>query len=188
MFTDGQIRSVADLKRYLKENALSPENLAQRTSISNMTIRRLLARDGHTLIPPRYHAQLDRLLPRDPVVQGHLQALSVDLDSLFGHVRGLAAQNTRSVSALATETSKYLRSCSLKDSLRPLIQRIVQQARKQHPLASRSLALGALIYFLSPVDFIPDITAITGFLDDFAVLSLVDYWLEAKASLVKPHA
>ena len=40
-------------------------------------------------------------------------------------------------------------------------------------LKSKTLAIGALIYFISPIDLIPDHIPVIGYLDDLAVLSLV---------------
>ena len=38
-------------------------------------------------------------------------------------------------------------------------------------LAYKSIAIGALVYFISPVDAIPDIIPVTGFLDDAGVIT-----------------
>ena len=42
---------------------------------------------------------------------------------------------------------------------------------KEHPVKFGAIATGALIYFLSPVDAVPDVIPIVGFLDDAAVLA-----------------
>lgn len=41
------------------------------------------------------------------------------------------------------------------------------------PLRSKMLILGALLYFLSPIDLIPDLLGPIGFTDDIAVITMV---------------
>ncbi|PIT38789.1 YkvA family protein [Snodgrassella alvi] len=43
----------------------------------------------------------------------------------------------------------------------------------QTPLRSKMLILGALLYFLSPIDLIPDFLGPLGFTDDIAVIAMV---------------
>ncbi|MFZ2897809.1 MAG: YkvA family protein [Saprospiraceae bacterium] len=43
--------------------------------------------------------------------------------------------------------------------------------RKDTPSWAKNIILGSLAYFLSPLDFVPDLTPIFGFTDDFGVLS-----------------
>jgi len=42
--------------------------------------------------------------------------------------------------------------------------------KKETPAWAKTAILGALAYFLSPIDFIPDLTPLLGFTDDFAVM------------------
>jgi uncharacterized membrane protein YkvA (DUF1232 family) len=42
--------------------------------------------------------------------------------------------------------------------------------RKETPTWAKTAILGALAYFVSPIDFIPDLTPVLGFTDDFAVM------------------
>jgi len=42
--------------------------------------------------------------------------------------------------------------------------------RKETPAWAKAAILGAITYFLSPIDFIPDLTPILGFTDDLAIL------------------
>ncbi len=49
-----EIRTVEDLKTFLEKESLSPEALARRAPISNMTIRRLLQKPLASLIPKKY--------------------------------------------------------------------------------------------------------------------------------------
>jgi uncharacterized membrane protein YkvA (DUF1232 family) len=47
-------------------------------------------------------------------------------------------------------------------------------------MKSKAVAIGALIYFVSPIDLIPDHIAVVGYLDDFAVLSLAVNTIQAE--------
>jgi uncharacterized membrane protein YkvA (DUF1232 family) len=47
------------------------------------------------------------------------------------------------------------------------------------PLKSKMLILGALVYFLSPIDLIPDFLGPFGFTDDIAVITMVCRQLQA---------
>lgn len=44
--------------------------------------------------------------------------------------------------------------------------------RKETPTWARSVVLGALGYFLAPIDLIPDLTPFLGYTDDMGVLAL----------------
>lgn len=43
--------------------------------------------------------------------------------------------------------------------------------RKETPSWAKNIILGALAYFISPLDFVPDLTPIIGYTDDLGVLS-----------------
>ena len=43
---------------------------------------------------------------------------------------------------------------------------------KKIPLPAKTLAIGALGYFISPIDAIPDITPVVGYADDLGVIAL----------------
>ena len=45
----------------------------------------------------------------------------------------------------------------------------------------KAIIVGALLYFLNPLDFVPDLTPYLGFLDDIGVISLVFRYLENRA-------
>jgi uncharacterized membrane protein YkvA (DUF1232 family) len=54
------------------------------------------------------------------------------------------------------------------------------------PIKARAIAVGALIYFVSPIDLIPDTIPVIGYLDDLAVLSLaVNTLVQAEADSEK---
>ncbi len=186
-----RIRTVADLRKYLELNGLSPEGLAKITRISNMTIRRLLEKNPHTKIAEKYYAQFDRLTDNKTVSTENAKRLNVltgDMTSLFSYVSSLTKSRKEGVKTkkIISLSQSYLSGCNLASVLKAPIARL-SQAALRHPTATvRGLALGALIYFVTPLDFIPDITSLTGFLDDYAILSLVDLWIEAQAAIEVP--
>ena len=45
----------------------------------------------------------------------------------------------------------------------------------------KAILIGALIYFINPLDLIPDFTPIVGFTDDFGILMLVYRYLTNRA-------
>ncbi|MBN1409390.1 MAG: DUF1232 domain-containing protein [Spirochaetales bacterium] len=54
-----------------------------------------------------------------------------------------------------------------------LVKDVIGQRYKEIPLGSLIAVLGALIYFLSPIDLSPDFLPLIGFTDDIAVILLV---------------
>lgn len=66
------------------------------------------------------------------------------------------------------------------DELRSLVRLVKAWASgeyRQVPLRSIAAAIGALVYFLMPLDAIPDFIFAFGFLDDAAVISQVVYFI-----------
>ena len=56
---------------------------------------------------------------------------------------------------------------------------------KETPVRSKAIAIGALIYFLNPIDLIPDHIPVIGYLDDLAVLTLAANTLHKSAEKQK---
>lgn len=87
---------------------------------------------------------------------------------------GRAADLARRAAARATRFQGRLGE-GLED-LRALTRLVSAWARgeyRQVPVASIIAALGALVYFLMPLDAIPDFIVAMGFVDDLAVLARV---------------
>lgn len=92
--------------------------------------------------------------------------------------RGRAADLARRAAARATRFQDRLGE-GLED-LRALIRLVSAWARgeyRQVPVASIIAALGALIYFLMPLDAIPDFIVAMGFVDDLAVAARVVHYI-----------
>ncbi len=54
-----------------------------------------------------------------------------------------------------------------------LVRAYVKGEYRDLPWETIALAIGALIYFLSPIDLIPDVIPIAGYMDDAAVIGFV---------------
>lgn len=54
-----------------------------------------------------------------------------------------------------------------------MLKSYIKGQYKEVPWQSLILLVGSLIYFLNPLDFIPDFIPIKGFIDDFTVLGFV---------------
>ena len=77
-------------------------------------------------------------------------------------------------SAKAGKQQKRLRDT--RDDLTVLFRMLRAWANRSYttiPLRSITMALAAVLYFLLPLDFIPDFILGTGFLDDMAVIGFV---------------
>lgn len=168
-----KIRNVGELKSFLETRGLSPEGLARKVPISNMTIRRLLSRGQAAEIPAKYHAQFDHLLETD-------RKFPLDVKSLFGQLKATGRERLNDERVLPT-VYHYLTHCRMGDVLKPLVEGLEQVARNPKRKSHKALVIGALVYLLNPFDLIPDVTVVTGFLDDFAILSLVEEWIASRA-------
>jgi uncharacterized membrane protein YkvA (DUF1232 family) len=165
------MRKIADLKRKLKELKLSPEAAAKTVKISNMTIRRMLAQPGTKAIPEKYWLPLQSLQSCRPVALNFSPQES--LDEMLPALRQLG----RSVDSLDTLRgdlrTKLKQHRRLGKEFHSALRKVMGHAFGKQGGAHRSLALGGLLYFINPLDLIPDIMFGVGFMDDFAVLTLV---------------
>jgi uncharacterized membrane protein YkvA (DUF1232 family) len=55
------------------------------------------------------------------------------------------------------------------------------------PLWKKLVGLMAVVYFLSPVDAIPDFIPIVGWLDDLGVLSAAAFWMVRQVKQYRPE-
>ncbi len=166
---------VRDLRRLLDERGESPEQLAVRTGVSNMTWRRLLAKRDATTLPEKYRAILERHFAPAPALDPEGLALS-------GH-GGSESQLLQRVAhdGRATENlDEVVRDADRKRSTTPhLPERLVAHLAglvalvPSAPLAAKALIAGALLYFLNPFDLVADALVGIGFIDDIGVLGIV---------------
>lgn len=188
-----QIRTISQLKTLLREREISPEKLAKELKISNMTIRRLLMKDDDAILPEKYHAQFDRMLPADRTGGSAPQALpevEIDENAMGLDMRPFLLQIEKEGAAysdwthLRSELKKKWEDQNLGGSLRAAAKKLhTLITSNEIPARYRSLSVGALLYLINPVDLIPDVMPAVGYLDDFAVLSLVFGMIRNRSSL-----
>jgi uncharacterized membrane protein YkvA (DUF1232 family) len=181
------IRTVLDLRRHLETAGLSPEQFAKLAKISNMTIRRWLEKPDATRIPEKYH------LPLDAAATTGTQE---EIVKLLGAGKGDFApfldeleKNGRAyedLPALKKDTATKLKDPKIGAHLRASVKTVLGAVTlKGLPLRYKAICIGAMLYFINPVDLIPDTIPVVGYLDDFAVLSLAA-GLVAKWKLGEP--
>jgi hypothetical protein len=167
-----KIRTCGELKNYLESQSLSPEKLAEATSISNMTLRRLMKKKPSAPIPERYHVQIDFYHANYRLDLSDLVGETKDFKPLLAELERSGAE-VKDADKLGIEVEAKLTDSGLGKLFAGHISVLRNALGGGLPKRYRLLCLGALFYFLNPVDLIPDVTPAIGFLDDFAILSLV---------------
>lgn len=174
---------VSELRSFLDGQGLSPERLAERTGVSNMTWRRLLARSDDTPIPDKYRAVLmsfvevrtPELDPQGLAVSG----LGGSEDALLKSIAQDGAAAPASESVLHDLNSKRASLRDIPARLLALVERLVELLPRA-TAASRALIVGALLYFINPFDLVADALIGIGLLDDVGVLAIVVRHLKSK--------
>jgi len=167
---------VCDLRSLLAKRGESPEQLAERTGVSNMTWRRLLQRRDATRLPAKYRAILERhFAPAPP----ELDADRIARTGLGGSEAALLKRVARDGRG-ADDADAILRDTERKQrSLRGVPERLTATLASllalapTAPVAAKALIVGALLYFLNPFDLVADALVGIGFIDDVGVLSIV---------------
>lgn len=99
--------------------------------------------------------------------------------AFFGQAQRRASRLARNGKGLLDLLAKVsaksgsVRDMGFLDNLRTLSRLVNASARGQYkavPWATLLKAIAALVYFVSPVDFIPDLLPVLGFADDIAVV------------------
>jgi uncharacterized membrane protein YkvA (DUF1232 family) len=177
------IRKVDDLMKYSKRANRSPEEIAKVVGISNMTIRRLLKSKPSTAIPEKYWPLFERLGPQSP----HSSAASMNLFSKMVpsfESEELMKQiekdgiNCKDPDGTLKKALKQSKKKSIGFGIGSLVSELCQVLKSKNSLRKQAIALGALLYFLNPVDLIPDSIPVVGYLDDFAVLTLATHLIQ----------
>ncbi|MBY0369877.1 DUF1232 domain-containing protein [bacterium] len=166
-----RIRTISDLGTYLKDTGLSPERLAKTVGISNMTLRRLMERPPESAIPKRYLVTLNYHLGGMPDSAAFnseqdfapLMESLAEAGSKLTEEEILAIQDRIRKKLSETDTQTFA-------ALTQTLLRVVALPTKPK---YRALALGALLYFINPLDYVPDAMVGIGLIDDFGVLAFV---------------
>ncbi|MBI3556866.1 MAG: DUF1232 domain-containing protein [Deltaproteobacteria bacterium] len=154
--------SVGQLRGYLASSKQSPEQLADKLQISNMTIRRLLQKPDASEIPAKYCLHFQQVLT---LPQGDFSDLLDDLA-----VKGSTYEN---LETLKGELEEKLKDQRITGEFRSKIKLVARSAFSSGTLKTKALCVGALLYLINPFDLIPDALGPIGYLDDFAVITMV---------------
>lgn len=160
---------VRDLRKHLERQQISPEKLASDVQLSHMTIRRWLKKKDSTPLPRKYDALLQPTLSQFGV-PGLFTASG--MERLMNEVER-SGKNYDDVPTLEKDLRIKLKTARFDkifiDSCRRLLQAIKSS---KTPLRAKAVCVGALLYFISPIDLIPDNIPVVGYLDDLAVITL----------------
>jgi uncharacterized membrane protein YkvA (DUF1232 family) len=158
-------------------HGLSPEAMARKIYLSNMTIRRMLRRKASQKISEKYWPMFDQLLAdsneiSDLQLLEISKTLSTDFNSLTQDLER-SGREYQDIDKLKDDVHLKLGrenvGSGLKMSIKALLSAITGP---NSSLTSRAIAVGALLYFLNPVDLIPDTLVGVGFLDDISVAAV----------------
>ena len=163
------MKTVADLKKYLENNKLSPEELSPKVNISNMTLRRLIRKPAQTLIPKKYRLQLEQLEYPD---LSNVKNMEEYLNHTGEEISG------KKIDQVKSDLHDKLKTASVDQSFKDKIKSLGQVAFHSKNRKAQAIAIGALLYFINPFDLIPDFTPL-GYVDDLGVITI------AIASIVK---
>jgi hypothetical protein len=174
------IRTVGDLRAFLEERKVSPETLSKQVKISPMTLRRLVRKSPSTLIPEKYLPALDLAtaspLTRPPVLGSLHTILGVRPGASFDAVIEELEESGRQCGDYGKLEEQTHAKCQDPNVGRELLDLVGGALKslvsKEVPIKYKAVVAGALLYFINPVDLIPDTIPVIGYLDDFAVLTL----------------
>jgi len=172
-----ELNTIQDLKNYLALQGLSPEGFAREVKLSHMTIRRWLKKPDSFPIPEKYK----------PIMESHLSQESGNFSSAASATAALQGFNLTELMDSVEETGRNYKDDGtlegqLSDKLKgerfdklmvQYVKKLFHAAvSKDTPLKTRAICVGALLYFINPIDLIPDHIPVIGYLDDFVVLSV----------------
>ena len=169
---------VRDLRVYLTRNQVSPEKFASDVHLSHMTIRRWLKRKDHEALPKKYSGTLRSAFSEVPMVEipkfsipGALARMNVR--EMMNDLEKNGREYGRSVETLEKDLHTKLKGVRLDQIFVAYCKRLIKAIRSpKTPLRVKAVCIGALLYFISPIDLIPDHIPVVGYLDDLAVLSI----------------
>ena len=171
-----KLRTVKDLKIYLNTHSLSPERFAILCGISNMTVRRWVKNSDEFELPKKYWPIFDHAFLKADLTEdnpSHTFNFQDGFPDLEKHVHGLGT-SARSEETLKTEFDEKTTDLSIGKGLIDKVKLLFQALTGKHiSHYHRTLVLGAIVYFISPIDLIPDLTPVVGYLDDYAVVTMV---------------
>ena len=173
------LETVKDLRNYLSSRNMSPERFAKEVKLSHMTIRRWMKKPDHFEIPAKYKPIMDSYIAQlqpegtSPAAMPSLEGLKdINLSELMESVEE-TGRNYKDDGSLEGQLNEKLDSERFDKVMVQYCKRLFQFAMaKDTPLKVKAICIGALLYFINPIDLIPDNIPIIGYLDDFVVLSV----------------
>lgn len=135
-----------------------------------MTIRRWLRHDDAKGLPQKYWPIFDQTLFGSADLNASFQH---GFDELESHVHGLG-QGNPDAQHLQNEVENKMAGLSIAKPFQERVQSLFSALKTREITEySRSLIYGALIYFINPMDLVPDTVPMIGLLDDYSVISMV---------------
>jgi uncharacterized membrane protein YkvA (DUF1232 family) len=164
--------TVGDLRRKMKKDQMSAEQVSALIPISNMTIRRLLRQPDTEPIPEKYIVHMASLLSDLPHVQYSEGNLNLnDMDGMISHLMDLTKTQS-SLKDVKNELKEKLTKESFDGGFLTMVKELLKWATQKDNIKASLIAIGALLYFINPFDLIPDYLGPVGYLDDLGVMTL----------------
>lgn len=163
---------IGDLRKKMAEMNLSPEQLAMMVPISNMTIRRWLQKKDKDPIPQKYIPHLQAFAIGKAYAYKYQDGLDItNVESLASHLMDLSKEQS-SLKDLQKDLDGKLDSKKFDTNFLSLIKELKKWALQKDNITVSLIAIGALIYFINPIDVVPDYLVPIGYIDDLGVMSL----------------
>ena len=156
---------VGDLRRYIATLGISPEQFASDVGLSHMTIRRWLKKPDETPIQEKYLTLLGPKLGLETFGPLNVDQMMREIEK--------TGREFKDMDTLQMDLGTKLKSARLDKIFADYCKKLFRAAKSPHtPLRAKAVVIGALLYFINPVDLIPDSIPFVGYLDDLAVLSI----------------
>ena len=182
------MQTVGQLRHFLSDRGWSCERLSNHVAVSNMTWRRLLRLPDDEPIPQKYRPHLEPLCntQSQPANEAMPDPMSLVISGLGGTKANALRQLSNYGRSEDTPETLWGRITKISAELvvPTLLSQLISELKPLLKKASRSgrfLVLGALTYFLNPLDLIADHLIAVGLLDDIGVLLLVRSHLAQKS-------
>lgn len=193
---------ISKLLKLIDETGLSPERAAKRLGVSNMTIRRWRTAPARAALPAMYERAFEPvlwelvaegLLKEESMARAGfgahggesfraaLKRLGFPDDALKPEtsekdlLKGLTkiGEDATRAKAVERDLTRLGRFTARGEEWKARITGLCRVIQSKELLRSDKLiAYGALFYFLTPMDLLPDTIPVIGLLDDFAILGI----------------
>jgi uncharacterized membrane protein YkvA (DUF1232 family) len=161
---------VKDLRQGITQLGLSPEEFAKQTPISNMTVRRILRKSDNEIVPEKHAVHFTAAFLGE-VKRGAPATDLNDMNSVMDHLVQLSRQ-VESKDQLKSDLDEKVKGRKFDENFLGLVKELKSVAFQKKNLSVSFIAIGALIYFINPIDLIPDYLFPLGYVDDFGIMSL----------------